>query len=71
VKGTMRAKVSKLGEGAFWDFGICVYVRDYYEFRACYIRACYVRENYVAPGKRTCQPVDCRLIGNVLILAKF
>jgi hypothetical protein len=25
-------------------FGICVYVRDFYDFRECY-----VRENYVAP----------------------
>jgi hypothetical protein len=48
-EGTKRGKGSKLGEGAFWDFGICVYVRDYYEFRACYIWDCYVRENYVAP----------------------
>jgi hypothetical protein len=43
-KGTKRGKGSKLGEGAFRDFGICVYVWDYYEFWACYIR-----ENYVAP----------------------
>ncbi len=48
-KGTKRGKGSKVGEGAFRDFGICVYVRDYYEFRAYYIRDCYVRENYVAP----------------------
>jgi len=38
-------------EGAFRDFRICVYVRDYYEFWACYIRDCYVRENYIAPIK--------------------
>jgi hypothetical protein len=48
-KGTKRGKGSKVGEGAFRDFRICVYVRDYYEFRACYVQDCYVRENYVAP----------------------
>ena len=30
-------------------FGICVYVRDFYDSRDCYVRDYYVQENYVAP----------------------
>ncbi len=35
--------------GLLHTFGICVYVRDFYDFRECYVRDCYVWENYVAP----------------------
>ncbi len=48
----MRRKGTKLGEGdsgLLRTFGICVYVRDFYDSRECYIRDCYVRANYVAP----------------------
>ncbi len=30
-------------------FGICAYVRDFYEFRDCYVRDRYVRDDYVVP----------------------
>jgi hypothetical protein len=31
-------------------FGICVYVRDSYEFQYSYVRDCYVRDVYVVPS---------------------
>ena len=33
-------------------FGICIFVRDFYDSRDCYVRDYYVRENYVAPEWR-------------------
>ncbi len=53
----MRGKGTKLGEGErdysdsglLRTFGICIYVRDFYDSRECYVRDYYVWENYVAP----------------------
>ena len=35
--------------GLLRTFGICIYVRDFYDSRECYVWDYYVRENYVAP----------------------